>query len=477
MHSKTAPTDAPAANGAAVAVEAGRPVRRVLVFTIVALALLMMSIDLTIVATALRSLQQGLQTSINWAGWTITAYSFGFVLMLPISGKLSERYGRRRVFLGSVATFTVASLLCGLADNIFVLIALRALQAAGGAGFTPSATGIVVDHFGDARDRAVSLFGSIFPVGAMIGPVFGGLFVSYWSWRSVFFVNVPIGLAVIVLAWRYIPHDRRRPTRHQVGMDATGMALLGAGLLSGMLTISYLGEKNAHIGSLAFAVPLVLAFVCVSVFVRHINRAVHPFIAPRLIYGPGFGTVNLVNATFGGITQGAVALIPLYAANRYGIDALGSGTLLIAQGAAAILLSVAGALVLRRTGHRLPLYVGSAVIATGLVLLALHPVDGLSPYAWLAGAAFLVGAGSGAINPASRNAGLQLAPEHSSTLAALRSASLQIGSITTVSIVTALLTRSSDPANIQAWTFVAAALLLMVFSPLIQHVPEHRGAW
>ena len=451
--------------------------RRVLVFTIVALALLMMSIDLTIVATALRSLQQGLQASLNWAGWTITAYSFGFVLMLPISGKLSERYGRRRVFLGSVATFTVASLLCGLADNIFVLIALRALQAAGGAGFTPSATGIVVDHFGDARDRAVSLFGSIFPVGAMIGPVFGGVFVSYWSWRSVFFVNVPIGLAVIVLAWRYIPHDRSRRAQHPAGMDTAGMALLGAGLLAGMLAISYLGEQNARIGSLTFAVPLVLAFVCVGVFVRHINCAAHPFIAPRLIYGPGFGTVNLVNATFGGITQGAVALIPLYAANRYGIDALGAGTLLIAQGAAAILLSVAGALVLRRTGHRLPLYVGSAVIATGLVLLALHPVAGLSPYAWLAGAAFLVGAGSGASNPASRNAGLQLAPEHSSTLAALRSASLQIGSITTVSIVTALLTRSSNPAGIQAWTFVAAALLLVVFFPLINHVPEHRGAW
>jgi hypothetical protein len=88
-----------------------------------------------------------------------------------------------------------------------------------------------------------------------------------------------------------------------------------------------------------------------------------------------------------------------------------------------------------------------------------------------------VGAGSGAINPASRNAGLQLAPEHSSTLAALRSASLQIGSITTVSIVTALLTRSSDPGGIQAWTFVMAALLLIVFLPLINHVPEHRGAW
>ena len=159
-----------------------------MVFTIVALALLMMSIDSTIVATALNSLRDGLQTSINWAGWTITAYSFGFLLALPVSGKLSEQYGRRRIFLGSIVAFTIASLCCGLADNIYVLIALRAVQAAGGAGFTPSATGIIVDHFGETRDRAISLFGSIFSIGAMIGPVFGGLFVHtglggacFWS--------------------------------------------------------------------------------------------------------------------------------------------------------------------------------------------------------------------------------------------------------------------------------------------------------
>src|SRR5262249_35820705 len=182
-----------------------RPVRLALVFTIIALALLMMSIDATIVATALHSLQRELQTTIDWAGWTITAYSLGFVVILPVTGKLSAQYGCRRVFVGSVAAFTAASLCCGLADNIYALIALRALQAACGAGFTPSATEIIVDHFGNARDRAVSLFGSIFSIGTMIGPIFGGLFVSYWTWRGIFLVNVPIGIAVIVLALRYVP--------------------------------------------------------------------------------------------------------------------------------------------------------------------------------------------------------------------------------------------------------------------------------
>ncbi|MBS0326011.1 MAG: MFS transporter [Proteobacteria bacterium] len=464
-----------AAPAGAPAVDA--PVRRLPVFGIVALALLMMSVDSTIVATALHALQHGLDTSINWAAWTITAYSFGFVLMLPISGKLSERYGRRKVFLGSVTAFTAASLCCGLAENIFALIVLRALQAAGGAGFTPSATGIVVEHFGDARDRAVSLFGSIFPIGAMIGPIFGGLFVSYWSWRGIFFVNVPIGIAIVVLAWRYIPRDLPRADTTRLMMDVTGMALLGAGILAGMLAVSYLGEADARIGSPVFLLPAAIAIAATWMFVRHIGRSADPFIAPRLIHGPGFGSVNLVNMIYGGITTGALTLIPLYATNRYGIGALSSGTLLVSQGAAAIVLSVAAALALRRTGYRLPIYVGATTIAIGVLLFAVPPVAGMSPYTWLAAVAFLVGAGRGTINPASRNAGLQLAPEHSSVVAALRTASLQVGSITTVSIVTAILAHFADPGEVQAWIYVAVALLLVAALPLVARVPEHRGSW
>jgi EmrB/QacA subfamily drug resistance transporter len=454
-----------------------RSVRRVPVFAIVALALLMMSVDATIVATALHSLQYGLQTSINWAGWTITAYSFGFVLMLPISGKLSERYGRRRVFLGSVAVFTAASLCCGLAENIYVLIALRVVQAAGGAGFTPSATGIIVDHFGEARDRAISLFGSIFQIGAMIGPIFGGLFVSYWSWRGVFIVNVPIGIAIFVLALRYIPRDRREAEKVRQRTDIVGVVLLGSGLLAGMLAVGYLGTGSAHAWSPAFVAPAAIAIIALWMFFRHIGRSAHPFIAPRLIHGAGFGPVNLLNALYGGVTTGLVALIPLYATNRYDMSALGSGALLIAQGGAAIIVSIAAAFALRRTGHRPPLYVGGTVIAIGTLLLALSPLAGIPPYLWLAGSAFLVGVGAGMINPASRNAGLQLAPEHSSTLAALRTMCMQIGSMTAISIATATLAGSDNPGGVQAWVYVIAALLLVAALPLIARIPEHHGSW
>src|SRR5699024_384357 len=235
----------------------------------------------------------------NWAGWTITAYAFGFVLMLPVSGRLTDRFGNRKVFLGSVIAFTVASLCCGLASNIYMLLALRAVQAAGGAGFTPSATGIIVDHFGDARDRAVGLFGSIFPIGAMIGPVFGGLFVSYWSWRGIFLVNVPIGLAVILLALRYVPRDQPRRGLARPKMDVAGLALMGVGLISGMLAATYLGDSHARLWSVMFLAPATIAVVALWLFFRHVHRSPQPFIAPRLIHGPGFGIVNTVNILYG----------------------------------------------------------------------------------------------------------------------------------------------------------------------------------
>lgn len=465
------------ADEAADATAKSRPTRRVLVFGIIALSLLMMSVDSTIVASALHPLQLGLHTSINWAGWTLTAYSFGFVLMLPLSGRLSERYGRRRVFLGSVVAFTAASLLCGLANNIYVLIALRAMQAAGGAGLTPSATGIVVDQFGNWRDRAISLFGSIFPIGAMIGPVFGGLFVSYGTWRGIFLVNVPIGVAVIGLGLRYIPRDRPRSDGPPPKMDLTGMALLAAGLVTSMFAATYLGQSEAHAWSPAFIAPLVIAVISFWAFFQHVKASARPFIVPALIYGSGFGAVNLLNALYGGVTFGMVALIPLYAINRYGLNGLQSATLLTAQGLAAILFSVLATFALRRTGHRLPLYVGSLLVVIGMVLLAVRAPAVVHPYYWLAFSAFLVGVGAGVMNPASRSAGLHLAPGHASTLAALRSMCLQLGTMVTISITTAAMASTDDPGGIQAWAYVAVALIQTAGLPLLSRVPEHRGTW
>ncbi len=461
---------------------------RVAIFAVVAMALLMSSLDGTIVATALHAIQHGLHAPINWTGWVITAYSIGLVLALSLAGKLSGRFGRRRFFLASVVVFATASLCCGLAGSIYVLIALRAIQAAGGAGFTPSATAIITGNFGTARDKAVGLFGSIFPIGSMIGPIFGGLFVSYWSWRGIFFVNVPIGTLLIICCLRYVPPDPNRDPgpdpdpgpdrdgRARSPLDLTGMVLLGVGVLALMLGVSYLGEAGASASSASFLAPLIAGLLGLALFGRHIRRVADPFIAPRLIAGRGFGAVNVINILYGGAVAGMLALVPLYAVDRYHISVLGSGTLLTAEGIAVITLSSLAAMGLRRTGYHLPLYIGSAITAIGVAGLAIDP-GGVSHYAWLAMTTCVIGIGTGFASPASRNAGLQLAPDQSAALAALRSTGRQVGQIAAVSITTTIIAQSAAPGQLQARVFVAVAILLVACLPVVARVPEHRGSW
>ena len=161
-----------AADGASGA--AGALGRRKLVFGIVSIGLFMASIDQTIVATALPAIEKELHAGINWSSWTISIYALGQVIAMPMAGKLSDIYGRKTVFLVATAVFTISSLCCGFAGNIIVLLIPRFIQALGGGAFMPSATGIVSDHFGAERDRAVGMFTSILPVGGIIGPIVGG---------------------------------------------------------------------------------------------------------------------------------------------------------------------------------------------------------------------------------------------------------------------------------------------------------------
>lgn len=436
----------------------------------------MSALDGTIVATALDTIQRDLSTSVLWAGWTLTAYALGLLLMLPISGWLSERFGKRRIFLASAGAFTAASLLCGFAGNIYVLIGLRFVQALGGAGFMPSATGIIVDHFGPGRDKALGLFASIFSIGAMIGPIFGGLFVTYWTWRGIFFVNVPIGVLLVGLGLHLIPADAPFARTTRAPLDWIGMLLLGAGILSAMLALNVFSE-GAPLSHLPQAISLgAIGVLCLSGFGIRTAHVTHPFIPGRLIAGPGFWASNAVNVVYGGTTIGLVALVPLYAAARYRIPALESGTLLTAQGAAVALMSVVGTAVLRRTGYRLPIFVGETVVVLGLVGLALHP-RGVSPYVWLACATAAMGLGQGFQSPAGRNAGLQLAPDSAPTIAALRTMGYQLGTIVAISVTTAVVAGAADPGVAHAHAYLAWAALLVLMMPIIAKVPEHRGAW
>jgi EmrB/QacA subfamily drug resistance transporter len=453
---------------------AGHPARgRLLLFATVSIALFMASLDQTIVATALPAIQHDLHAQVNWSAWTITVYALGQVLVMPLAGKLGDQYGRKKIFLGAVVLFTATSLCCGLADNIYLLIVLRAVQAVGGGAFMPSATGIIADRFGSGRDRALGLFSSIFPIGGIIGPVLGGVFVTYWSWRGIFLVNIPVGLVLLALGAVVIPHIPQRPDPH---LDIRGVVLLGVTLLSAMLGIGYLGGSRSSPLSVSFLLPECIAIAAATAFVRHSARARSPFVSLRLLTGHGFGVMNLLNFLYGSAVLGFGPLVPLYAETRFRLAPLPAGTLLTARAVGMIAVAAASVWMLRRTGYRWPIAAGFVLCAVGLIGTASTP-HGLTTYAWLALATGVCGVGMGVATPAANNATLQLAPEQAAAVAGLRGMFRQAGAISAVSITAAIVARSADPGIAQAHVFLAFATIIICALPLILLVPEHRGRW
>jgi EmrB/QacA subfamily drug resistance transporter len=449
-----------------------RPGRQV-IFAIVAVALVMSSVDQTIVATALPALQHDLHARINWSSWTITIYALGQIIAMPVAGVLSQQFGRKRVFLVSVAVFTTASLLCGLSTSIYELVALRAVQALGGGAFMPTASGIVSDQYGHSRDRALGLFSSIFPLGGIVGPILGGIFVTYWSWRGIFLVNVPVGIVVFALAVKFIPQTSTQFGRK---LDLAGIGLFTGLILSAMFGITSLGSGDTSIWDPRFLVFEAIAVALGLLFVRHIHHSDAPFIAPRLLYGKGFAVINTINFLFGAGAIGFSALVPIYAEDRYGIGSLSAGTLLTARAVTMMIFASLAVLALRRFGYHLPMYAGYAFMATGLILIGVTPYA-FSPYTWLAIGAGITGVGMGIAQPASNNAMLQLAPTEVSAVAGLRGMIRQSGSITAVSITTALAARSAHPGLTIGHALLIFAALLLIALPLIRLVPEHRGSW
>ncbi|AYG02433.1 MFS transporter [Gryllotalpicola protaetiae] len=468
---QTARAEASAAPSPARADDEPLP-RRGLVFAIVSIGLFMVSVDGTVVATALSSLQRELHAGVQWGAWTITIYSLGQVLVMPLAGKISDMYGRKRVFLAAVVLFTATSLLCGLAQNIQMLVALRAVQALGGGSIMPAASGIVSDHFGRNRDRALGMFTSIFPIGGVVGPILGGIFVTYWSWRGIFLVNVPIGIALVLLGAAFFPATQG----HRGGrLDFVGTLTMAATILSAMIGIAVLGDGVAW-HSPGVLVPEALAVVFGWLFVRHTRRAPAPFISLHLLVGRGFGVMNVINFLYGAAAIGFGALVPLYAQERFGISALASGTLLTARAVGMICIAGIAVFALRRTGYRLPMIVGFLLVSGGLVMMFLPPA-GLSAYVWLSISAAITGLGMGLAVPAANNATLQFAKGQIAGVSGLRGMFRQAGSIIAVSVVTAVIAQASDPGMSLGVSFLVLAATLVAIVPAVFLVPEHRGSW
>ncbi|TNC20978.1 MFS transporter [Amycolatopsis alkalitolerans] len=447
--------------------------RRRLIFAIVSMALFMAAVDQTIVATALPAIQRELAAPVNWSGWTITIYALGQVLMMPVAGRISDQFGRKKVFMIAAVLFTASSLACGFAGDIYLLVVLRAIQAIGGGAFMPSATGIVADHFGHDRDRALGMFTSIFPIGGIVGPIAGGAFVAFWSWRGIFLVNVPIGLVLIALAAKFLPASEPREAGR---VDFPGVALLGVLVFTSMFGITYLGSGSTSLLSPVFLVSEAIAVIAVVAFIRHAKYHPEPFIPFELMRGRGFGVMNLINLCYGAAALGFGALVPLYAEDRFHIRSLEAGTLLTARAVGTICVAALAVLALRRTGHRLPMLVGFLISAGGLAAMYAAP-NGFSPYLWLTIAAGVSGVGMGMTVPASNNASLQLAPDKVAAIAGLRGMFRQGGAIISISVTTAVIARSSDAGMAQAYTLLVFAALMVAVLPLLVLVPDHRGAW
>lgn len=450
----------------------GRPATgsRWIIFTIVSVALFMSSVDGTIVATGLPTIRHALHTRLNWAAWVITGYQVGLVVAMPVAGRIADQLGHKRVFVWAATLFTVTSLLCGLATNIEILVGLRVLQALGGGAFMPAASGIITEVFSDQRGRALGLFSSIFPLGGLAGPIFGGIIIADWSWHGLFLVVVPFGIAFTVLAIRYLPESAPRGG----SADLVGALTFGVMILGLALAVTELGNPHTGIMSLGVLLAIAASVMSGSIFVRRLFRVDDPLIPLELLKGRAFAAIYAINVMWGACTLGFGALVPLFGQERYHLSPLASGTLLTARAITEAIFAVIASLLIHRTGFRLPLIVGITLLGGGLGMIAAPALIG-GPYVWLSVAAALTGVGIGLSAPAANNACIELVPNDVGAIIGIRGAARQSGGIIGIAVATAVVARSINEAQALGQAFWILGALLVATVPLVFVVPDGRA--
>jgi EmrB/QacA subfamily drug resistance transporter len=398
---------------------------------VVVLGSIMTVLDATIVNVALPTLGREFGTSISVIQWVPTIYLLAFASVIPLTGWASERFGARRVWLVSLAAFTLGSLLCGLAGSVTELIVFRVLQGLGGGMIMPVGQAILARAAGPARiGRVMSIVGVPLLLGPVAGPVIGGAIVGGTTWRWIFFVNLPVGAAALALALWLLPAT---PARPRTRLDIRGLVLASGGiaiLLYGLGRVATGGASQSALGLVACVTGLALL---VS-FGIHALRTPHPLIDVRLFERRGFAAAALTNLVLGMALFGVALLLPLYFEIVRGRTPLQTGLLLIPQGlGAALAMPVAGSLT-DKIGARPVVVTGVGLALAGTV--AYTQITAVTPYAYLAAALFAIGAGLGATITPSMAAAFQSVGRES-----IASATSAIGTIQRVagSLGTALL--------------------------------------
>lgn len=324
------------------------------------------SIDATVVNVALPAIGRDLQADFADLQWTVTGYTLTLAALILLGGALGDRFGRRRVFVVGVVWFAVASLLCGLAPDVEVLIACRALQGVGGALLTPGSLALISSSFPAVdRARAIGAWAGLSGVATAAGPFLGGYLVQVASWRWVFLINVPLAVWVVVLAQRCVPESRDPDASGPVDVAGAALGALGlAGLTYALIEAPVRGGRSPEV--LAAAVTGVVAL---GAFLLVERRAAAPMLPLGLFGSRVFSAVNAVTFVVYGAFGGVLFLLVVALQTVAGFPPVAAGTALLPVTVVMLLLSPRAGAWAQVTGPRLPLTAGPLVCAAGVLLL------------------------------------------------------------------------------------------------------------
>jgi EmrB/QacA subfamily drug resistance transporter len=324
-------------------------------------------IDATVVNIALPRMGSALDADAAGLQWTVNAYTLTLAAFILLGGSLGDRFGRRRIFLVGVSWFALASLLCGLAPNIGILVAARALQGIGGALLTPGSLAILQASFVPRdRMRAIGAWSGLAGVAGAIGPFLGGWLVEVASWRLVFLINPPLAAIVILVGARHIPESADPQAARQLDLGGAALAALAlAGLTYGFTAWPVRGGSDPLVLG-----ALVIGVVALAGFVAAERRSKHPMLPPDIFSSTTFTATNLVTFAVYAALGGVFFLVVINLQVVSGFSPLAAGTALLPVTILMLVLSARAGALATRIGPRLPMGLGPLVCGLGLILLS-----------------------------------------------------------------------------------------------------------
>jgi EmrB/QacA subfamily drug resistance transporter len=404
--------------------------RRMLVLAICCTSLFIVGIDVTIVNVALPSIQHDLHAPVSGLQWTVDAYTIVVASFLMLSGSTGDRIGRRRTFQTGLGLFTLGSLLCSLAPGLGWLVAFRMLQALGGSMLNPVAMSIVTNTFTDRaeRARAIGLWGAVFGVSMALGPVIGGALVSSVGWRAIFWVNIPVGVAAIILTALFVPESRAPRARRP---DPVGQALVVVLLAS--LTYAIIEGPNSGWASAKILSCFGVAVVALIVLVGYEPRRHEPLIDLRFFRSAPFSGATVIAVCAFSALGGFLFLNTLYLQDVRGLSALHAGLYTLPMAAMTVLLAPLSGRIVAARGPRLPLIVAGIATTAGGIMLTRITRD--STLGYLIASYVVFGIGGGMVNAPITNTAVSGMPVSQAGVAAgIASTSRQVGSTLGVAV-------------------------------------------